>query len=41
MKKLHFTQEQITKILSEVVAKETGFEELLKLSFQAFYQLPN
>ena len=32
MKKLHFTQEQITKILSEVAAKENGFEEVLKLS---------
>ena len=35
MKKLHFTQEQITKILSEVAAKENGFEEVLKLSLEA------
>ncbi|MDA3820628.1 MAG: hypothetical protein PF590_09235 [Candidatus Delongbacteria bacterium] len=32
MKKLHFTKEQITKILSEVATKENGFEEVLKLS---------
>lgn len=35
MKKLNFTQEQITKILSEVANRENGFEEVLKLSLEA------
>ncbi len=29
MKNLHFTQEQVTKILEEIAIKENGLQELL------------
>ena len=35
MERIHFTQEQITKILSEIVQKEDGYQEILKLSLEA------
>jgi len=35
MKKLHFTQEQVTKILEEIAQQEDGFNMVLKLSLEA------
>lgn len=35
MKNLHFTQEQVTKILEEIAIKENGLQELQKLSLEA------
>lgn len=35
MSKLHFTQEQVTKILQEIAERENGFQEVIKLSFEA------
>jgi len=35
MERIHFTQEQITKILSEIAQKEDGYQEILKLSLEA------
>jgi len=35
MKNLHFTQEQVTKILEEIALKENGLQELQKLSLEA------
>ena len=29
MKRLHFTQEQVTKILEEIAQKEGGYQEVL------------
>ena len=31
MKRLHFTQEQVTKILEEITQKEGGYQEVLKI----------
>jgi len=35
MKRLHFTQEQVTKILEEIAQKEGGYQEVLKISMEA------
>ena len=35
MKNLHFTQEQVTKILEETAYKENGMQELQKISLEA------
>jgi transposase-like protein len=35
MKDLHFTQEQVTKILSEVACQKEGFNKVLQLSLEA------
>jgi len=35
MKRLHFTQEQVTKILEEIAQKEGGYQEVLKTSLEA------
>jgi len=35
MKDLHFTQEQVTKILSEVASQDEGFNRVLQLSLEA------
>jgi len=35
MKELHFTQEQVTKILEEIAKKEDGFQEVMKISLEA------
>ncbi len=35
MKTLNFTQEQITKILSEVASSEDGFNQVLQISLEA------
>lgn len=35
MKRIHFTQEQITKILGEIAEKEGGYQEILKISLEA------
>ena len=35
MKRLHFTQEQVTKILEEIAQKEGGYQEVLKISLEA------
>jgi transposase-like protein len=35
MKNLHFTQEQVTKILEEIAVKENGLQELQKISLEA------
>jgi len=35
MKNLHFTQEQVTKILEEIAIKENGLQQLQKLSLEA------
>jgi len=35
MENLHFTQEQVTKILEEIAIKENGLQELQKLSLEA------
>ncbi len=35
MKNLHFTQEQITKILEDIASKENGLHDLLRLSLEA------
>jgi len=35
MKRLHFTQEQVTKILEDIAQKEGGYQEILKISLEA------
>jgi hypothetical protein len=35
MKNLHFTQEQVAKILEETAYKENGMQELQKISLEA------
>lgn len=35
MKKLHFTQEQVTNILEDIVHQEDGLQKILKLSLEA------
>ena len=35
MRNLHFTEEQVTKILAEFAIKENGLKELQKLSLEA------
>lgn len=35
MKNFNFTQEQVTKILEEIAQKKDGFQEVLKISFEA------
>ena len=35
MERIHFTQEQVTKILEEIAQKEDGFQQVLKLSLEA------
>lgn len=35
MEKLHFTQEQVTKILEDILSKEGGLQELQKISLEA------
>ena len=35
MKTLHFTQEQITEILSQVGSKKDGINEILQISLEA------
>ncbi len=35
MKRLHFTQEQVTKILEEIAQKDDGMQEVLKISLEA------
>jgi len=34
MKNLHFTQEQVTKILEEIATKQNGIQELQKISLE-------
>lgn len=35
MKRIHFTQEQITKILEDIAQKKDGYQEVLKISLEA------
>jgi hypothetical protein len=39
MKDLHFTQAQVTKILSEVACQKEGFNKVLQLSFEALMRV--
>ena len=35
MKGLHFTQDQITKILEEIAQKEDGYSQVMKMALEA------